>query len=218
MAFSLREALGAARSAHEAATLLSAQEVMVSSITFVADANGVSLVVERAPGANAFVREAPLVTNHFEGPLATDPKNQAVRAGTTTLARRARMDELHAELPNGSGTVPRAVAMLRDHRCSGGEACALGDRRAIDAFIATHGVVADLTTRTLWVSEGPQLSGRFVKVEPSLLVQRSDGSPPAALKAELETLPPDEVLADGRYAEGRTRSGAPLLKPKRGTR
>lgn len=212
MAFSLREALAAARDADEAAKILSAQEVMVSSIVFVADAKGRSLVVERAPGAEPFVRPAPLVTNHFEGPLSADPKNERVRETTTTLPRRARMDELYGDVADGSATVPRAVAMLRDHRCAGGEACPLGDRRAIDAFIATHGVVADLTTRTLWVSEGPQLSGPFVKVDPVLLVQPADGSPASPPSAELETIPADEVLSDGRYAEGRARSGGPLLR------
>src|SRR5690606_3248373 len=97
--FSLREALSTAHDADEAATILSAQDVMVSSIVFVADAKGRSLVVERAPGVAAHVRPAPVVTNHFEGPLAPDPKNLRVRETTSTVARRARMDELLAEGP-----------------------------------------------------------------------------------------------------------------------
>jgi hypothetical protein len=210
MAFSLREALGEAHDADEAAKILSAQQVMVSNIVFIADAKGRSLVVERAPGVAAFVRPAPVVTNHFEGPLASDPKNIRVRETTSTLARRARMDELLADKP--SAYVPQAIAMLRDHACAGGQSCLLGDRRAIDAFIATHGVVADLTEKTLWVSEGPQLSGPFVKVDPSLLVQRPDGTPSPLPPAELETIAADEVLGNGRYREGRARSGAPLLK------
>lgn len=216
VAFSLREALAAARDAHEAASILSAQEVMVSNIVFVADAKGASLVVERAPGVAAHVREARVVTNHFEGPLASDPKNTRVRETTSTLARHARMDELLAARPNA--TVARAVAMLRDHQCAGGERCLLGDRRAIDAFIATHGVVADLGSKTLWVSQGPQLSGRFVKVDPSLLVERPDGTPSPVPPVELESIAPDEVMSDSRYAEGRKRSGGPLLKVKGGVK
>jgi isopenicillin-N N-acyltransferase like protein len=212
VAFSLREALASAHDADEAAKILSSQSVMVSHIVFVADAKGRSLVVERAPGVAAVVRPSPVVTNHFEGPLAADPKNVRVRDTTSTLARRARMDELLAAQP--SATVPQAVAMLRDHKCAGTESCLLGDRRAIDAFIATHGVVADLTAKTLWVSEGPQLSGRFVKVDPSLLVQPPDGTPVAVPPAELETVPADEVMSDSRYSEGRKRSGSPLLKVK----
>lgn len=214
--FSLREALSTARTAHEAATILSSQDVMVSNIVFVADARGMSLVVERAPGVPAHVRAARVVTNHFEGPLATDPKNTRVRETTSTLPRRTRMDELLAARPNA--TVPQAVAMLRDHQCAGGQSCLLGDRRAVDAFIATHGVVANLIDKTLWVSQGPQLSGRFVKVDPSLLVQRPDGTPVPVPPAELETVPADEVMSDGRYTEGRKRSGGPLLKVKGGVK
>jgi isopenicillin-N N-acyltransferase like protein len=217
VAFSLREALSTAHDAHEAAKILSSQDVMVSNIVFVADAEGESLVVERAPGVPAYVRSTRVVTNHFEGrELRDDEKNIRVRQTTSTLARRARMDELLAT-PMGV-SVPQAVALLRDHQCAGGESCLLGDRRAIDAFIATHGVVADLEAKTLWVSEGPQLSGRFVKVDPSLLVQRPDGTPVPVPPAELETVPADEVMSDGRYAEGRKRSGGPLLKIKGGVK
>ena len=92
-------------------------------------------------------------------------------------------------------------------------------RSAIDAFIATHGVVADLTARALWVSEGPRLSGRFVKVDPGLLVRRPDDGPPDVPSLDsLEILPPDPALEDGRYAEGRARAGGPLLKGKGGVK
>lgn len=213
VAFSLRDVLATARDADEAIELLSAQQVMVSHLVFVADARGRFAVVERAPGERAHVRDAQVapgraaVTNHFEGPLASDPRDVRVRETTTTLARRARIDELLRALGPRQGSVETAVSMLRDHGCAGGEACPLGDRRAIDAFIATHGVVADLTARALWVSEGPHLSGRFVKIDLAGLVSRGD----EALPAEPEAIDADPVLADGRYAEGRARAGKPLF-------
>jgi hypothetical protein len=206
--FSLREALTEAHDADEAVRVLERQSVMVSHIVFVGDAAGRYRVVERAPGVSAFVREAKTITNHFEGPLAADPKNETVRSTTTTLSRRARIDELVRETPPHGGSVERATAMLRDHRCAGGEACPLGDRRAIDAFIATHGVVFDMTTRALWVTEGPHLSGRFVKIDLAAIVA-TGGIDPAS---ELETLPEDPALGDGRYAVGRARAGGPMLK------
>ena len=220
VAFSLREALASARDTNEAVAILAAQPVMVSHIVFVGDGTGGFAVVERAPGAPAHVRSSfthpgtASVTNHFEGPLAGDPRDTRVRQTTSTLARRARIDELLGAVRPKSATVASTLELLRDHGCAG-EACPLGDRRAIDAFIATHGVVADLTARALWVSEGPRLSGRFVKVDPTLLVRRSDGQPPDVPSVEsLEVLPPDPALADGRYAEGRARAGGPLLKRK----
>jgi hypothetical protein len=210
VAFSLREVLATAHDTAEAVRVLSAQPVMVSHLVFVGDAGGHFAVVERAPGVPAFVRSARSVTNHFEGPLAGDPRDARVRETTTTIARRARIDELLDAAPPKSATVSTALGLLRDHGCAAG-ACALGDRRAIDAFIATHGVVADLTERALWVSAGPRLSGRFVRIDPRLLLRRADGGrldlPPTAF----ETLPEDPALHDGRYSEGRARAGGPLF-------
>ncbi len=104
---------------------------------------------------------ADAVTNHFVGPAATDPKNLAVRDGTSTVPRKRRADELvaqHTAPLDAAG----AVALLRDRRGEGGRELPLGDRRAIDALIATHGVVMDTGRRVLWVSEAPHLLGRFV--------------------------------------------------------
>jgi isopenicillin-N N-acyltransferase like protein len=215
VAFSLRETLERAHDTAEAIDILSKQDVMVSHIVFVGDAKGRFVAVERAPGTPAFVREstgsAPLaVTNHFEGPLGGDPRDVRVRETTSTLPRRARIEELVAGVAPRSADVTRAVSMLRDHDCAGGAACALGDRRSLDAFIATHGVVFDLTSRAAWVSEGPHLSGRFVKIDLATLVSTKEGQVPTL---ELEAIPADDVLNDGRYAEGRERAGGPLMGP-----
>lgn len=225
VAFALREVLARAHDTAEATAILAGQDVMVSHIVFVGDARGHFAVVERAPNVTADVRERfadPArvgVTNHFEGPLANDPSDARVRATTTTLARRARVDELLAATPPKSATVASAVAMLRDHRCAtsvepDATKCPIGDRRTIDALIATHGVVFDLTVKALWVSEGPHLSGRFVKIDLGAIVSRSDGpvsadGPPLA--TEDEVIEADDILWDARYAQGRARAGGPLL-------
>jgi hypothetical protein len=138
---------------------------MVSHIVIVTDRAGKAQVVERVPGRDQWVRalgERAAVTNHFEGPAAQDPKNLVVRAKTSTLPRAARGKELVEKLDHPA-TVKDAVAMLRDRRAAGGGELPLGDRRAIDAIIATHGVVFDTTAKELWVSEGPHLLGRFVR-------------------------------------------------------
>jgi len=215
VAFSLRETLENAHDTGEAIAILSRQTVMVSHIVFVGDAKGRFVVVERAPGMEAHVRESkdggPLaVTNHFEGPLGGDPRDVRVRETTSTLPRRARVEELVADVKPHSADVARAVAMLRDHGCAGGTVCSLGDRRTLDAFIATHGVVFDLTARTAWVSQGPHLSGAFVKIDLSTIVSTKEGQVPTV---ELETIPADAVLQDGRYEEGRERAGGPLMGP-----
>jgi hypothetical protein len=212
--FSLRETLARAHDTEEAIAILSKQEVMVSHIVFVADAKGRFAVVERAPGEKAFARhpEDPdrmAVTNHFEGPLRGDPRDDAVRAHAAIDGRRVRADELLGALAPRSLDVPGAVAMLRDHKCPKGIACDLGDRRTLDALIATHGVIADLTERVLWVSKGPHLAGAFVRFDLARIFAK--GHDPASDPAP-ETLEEDSIMKDGRYDEGRARAVRPTAK------
>ena len=102
--------------------------------------------------------------------------------------------------------MPRAVAMLRDHDCAKGISCKLGDRREIDALIATHGIVADTTDRVLWVSAGPHLSGAFVRFDLKAIF--APGHDPAN-DPPPEVIAADPILDDGRYAAGRARAGGP---------
>lgn len=193
----MREVLGRARTVEEAIAILAERPAMVSHMVVLADAAGDAAAVERAPGAPIHARRAEpvlAVTNHFEGPLAADPKNQAVRDKTSTLARRSRLDEVLAAR-TAPMTVEDAVAILRDKRGTGDVELALGDRRALDALIATHAMVADATERALWVSEGPHLAGRFLRFDLRKLL---DPDAPAGDDAPLVTLPADTILEDGR--------------------
>ena len=204
--FSLREVLSHAHNVEEGVNLLRAQDVMVSHIVFIADASGAVAVVERAPGVPAFVRSGgptTVVTNDFEGPLASDPKNLQVRANTTSIPRATRLGQLIGQLAPRSASVRTALDILRDHGCAGDGGCPLGDRRAVDALIATHGVVADVTAGVLWVSVGPHLSGRFVALDLHRLFGAGydpDRDP------DLETMPEDPILFDGRYDAVRDRT------------
>jgi len=198
--FSLREALATAKTTEDAVKTLSSHEVMVSHITIVTDATGKTAVVERAPGVPAHVRwsDAPLATtNHFEGPLANDPRDREVRSKTSTLPRRARGDVIVKELPAQPGVVSM-VGALRDRKNADGKPLPLGDRRAIDALIATHGVVMDTTARALWVSEYPHLLGRFVRFDLRALL--ADGFDPKTDDARVVTaVPADPILTDGTW-------------------
>jgi hypothetical protein len=198
VAFTLRETLARAHDAGEAVTLLRGQPVMVSHIVFVADGGGNAAIVERAPGERAYVRSARgrlWATNTFEGPLANDPENVRVRETTTSRERAERVERL-LSAAEGAGGVGDALSILRDHACARDERCELGDRRAIDGLIATHGIVADATARALWVGVGPHLAGAFVKLDLASLL--APGHDPAS-DPPPETLPEDPALRDGRY-------------------
>ena len=199
IARTVRDLLGGARNVPEAIALLEGRDAMVSHLLLLADASGAAVVVERVPGhpPHRRHRAAPVLglTNHLEGPHAADPKNRAVMAHTSTVARRQRLDEILANAATPA-TVQRAVAILRDKQALGNRPLPLGHRAAIDALIATHSVVMDATARVLWVSEGPHAAGRFLRFDLTELL--APGYQPAG-PARVETLPPDDILTDGRY-------------------
>jgi hypothetical protein len=203
----MRDLLGRARTTREALEILGGKDAMVSHLVMLTDATGDVAIAERAPGAPMFVRrgagKVPL-TNSFEGPLADDPKNRAVEAVTSTRPRRLRLDELLERLPE-SASVEHIVSVLRDRRGVGGVELPLGHRRTLDALIATHSVVMDSTSRTMWVSEGPHLVGRYIRFELSELL--APGFTPGK-DQPLMTIPADEILTNGAY-DAWVRAGAP---------
>ncbi|HLV65534.1 MAG TPA: C45 family peptidase, partial [Polyangiaceae bacterium] len=191
----LRDVLGRARTSREALAVLADNPPLVSHIVVITDARGHALVVERVPESADHVRElgpAGAVTNHLEGPAARDPKNLRVREKTSTLARRARADELVHEVARPVDA-KAAIGLLRDRRAEGGRELPLGDRRAIDALIATHGVVMDTAARVLWVSEAPHLLGRFVAFDLRRFLDPAYSPNP---DEALPTLPPDPLLTE----------------------
>lgn len=203
----LRHVLATARTTGEALETLAARPPMVSHLVIVTDRSGDSAVAERVPGQPQHVRRGGdrlALTNHFEGPHASDPKNEAVETKTSTWPRRRRLDELLSSL-TGATTVGRAVEILRDKRGVGDQSLALGDRRALDALIATHSVVIDAKAGALWVSEGPHLVGRFVRFD---LTQLLDPRYEPRAEPALETLPADPIAADGSY-EAWVAAGSP---------
>ncbi|HKO46915.1 MAG TPA: C45 family peptidase [Polyangiaceae bacterium] len=204
----LRRVLSTAQDTQEALRALAEQSAMVSHIVILSDEQGRAAVVERMPGKPNFVRFLPnkaATTNHFEGPGGQDPKNLNVRAATSTLPRRTRADELLARLParlSPSDAVNDAITVLRDRKGTGDRSLALGDRSAINALIATHGVVMDTQQRVLWVSESPHLLGRFVAFDlKRMLAPDYDPERVAELPASAE----DPLLTSGDYARFRAK-------------
>lgn len=165
VAHALRRVLSDAADTPSAVRALAERAPLVSHLVIVNDAQGDARVVERVPGHDNVVRAlegAACVTNHLEGASARDPKNQRVRQLTSTSQRRQRGDELAAGAGEGPLSVETSLSWLRDRKLAGGKALDVGDRRAIDAGIATHAIIADSARRQLWVSQGPNLDGAMV--------------------------------------------------------
>jgi isopenicillin-N N-acyltransferase like protein len=201
----LRRVLSEAHTTEEAARLLAQRSPMVSHIVIITDAHGHSATIERAPGVPDSLRRLPTraaTTNHFESALRDDPKNVRIREHTSTLPRRARGDRLLADLATNIPITPRAAAsLLRDRKAASGEPLPLGDRRAINALIATHGVIMETGTRVLWVSEAPHLLGKFRAFDLRRLL--APDYDPAQDDAGAEPLAEDPLLSSGEYAAWR---------------
>ncbi|MFZ5482194.1 MAG: C45 family autoproteolytic acyltransferase/hydrolase [Myxococcota bacterium] len=165
MIFVVREVLENAGSLDEAKAILEARKGFVSEGLLIVDADaGEGAVFEVTPERVEVLAggEARALSNHFRAPAhAGDAANRLRIAEGTTAARLARMEELLGE--PGAIDVPRAAAMLRDRRGVGGRELPLGHESAINADIASHGVIVDATERAIYVSAWPNLAGGFVK-------------------------------------------------------
>jgi len=191
----VRELLQYARALDEAVEVIRSAEVFVADSYLVADGEtGEAVVVEKTP-ARCAVRGMEggllLQSNHFETEeLAGDAGNRVYLEEGTSAARRARLAEL-VESASGSIDVEAAVAILRDRAGVGGKPLAAGNRSAINAMIATHSVVADVTAGILWVSRGPHQLG---ELDAYALERFGTAEPPAP------SIPADPALTDGTYA------------------
>ena len=209
----MRSVIGHAKTSHEAVELLRGLNPMVSHLVVLTDAQGDGMVVERVPGQSPYVYRMPeraVVTNHFVGPAADDPRNVRVREDTSTVYRQQRGQQLLAQLRRQAGAEALAT-LLRNRQGLNGEALPLGDRRAIGAVIAAHGVVFDCTARKLWVSTAPHLLGKFVELDlTELLAPHVD---PIAAGQHRRVLPADDLLVSGRYAAWKASTAASTSRP-----
>jgi len=188
----VRDVLQFAGSIDEAIAIIEEAKVFVSDSYLLADGKtGDAVVVEKSPartGVRRIEDDILLQANHFEsGAFADDEGNRAYMDVGTSLDRRARLAELVAE-QRGRLDPRAAAAILRDTRTTGGLEIALGNRCTINACIATHSVVADVTRGILWVSRGPHQLGEY-----DAYAIDGFGTPP------VPALPADPLLKDGRY-------------------
>ncbi len=197
----MRYVMGHARTANDALSILRQSKPMVSHLVIITDPGGQNLVVERIPRQPPYVYRTPdraVVTNHFVGPGADDPRNIRVREETSTLYRQQRGQQLLARIKRPITAVD-LVNLLRERRGINDEELPLGDRRAIGALIAAHGVIFDATARKMWVSAPPHLLGEFVEFDlKSLLLPSSDIAVTARPRRKL---PADPFYVSGQYDE-----------------
>jgi len=208
-----REIMERAHNLDEALKILRDAKVFVSTIWLVGSrADGKFVVVEKTP-MTTNVREPEgdsiVCPNHFETPgLKDDPRNTNYMADATSVSREARLQELLRE-SDGKIDPALSVKFLRDRDLPGGIFAGDGNRATLNAFIATHATVMDLTSNIFWAASPPNQLGKFVAFD---LSDFSHELP--AL-----TVPADAILASGEYehaeqAQKCLRNGEQSLKNK----
>lgn len=189
-----RQVLQEARHLADAVRIISQATVFVSELFLVGSReDGRFIVIEKTPSQTA-VRSSEdgrvVCANHFETPeLRNDPNNLAYLADSTSLARHARATELLSE-PSGTLTPERLAAILRDRCLAGGVFVGNGHRAALNALLATHAVILDLTDGIFWAAAPPHQLGPFVAVDLATL----EITPPD------RWIQPDPMLLSGDYA------------------
>lgn len=161
-----RDVLEHAHNLAEVLEILRRAKVFVSTLWLVGSrADGKFVVVEKTPVATQ-VREPEGVSivcaNHFQTPvLRDDPRNTNYVVEATSVSRAARLTEL-MQPTNGMISIARAVGFLRDRNLPGGAFAGNGHRATLNAFIATHATVMDLTDGIFWAASPPHQLGKFV--------------------------------------------------------
>ena len=192
-----RDMLQRAHNFTEALEILRRAKVFVSTLWLVGSrADGRFIVVEKTPDST-HVREPEgdsiVCANHFQTPgLREDPLNRSQIDEATSGSRQARLMEL-MQPTNGTISAPRTAEMLRDRKLAGGAFAGNGHRAALNAFIATHATVMDLTAGIFWASSPPNQLGRFVAFD----VRDFSRELPERAVA------PDATLASGEFERAR---------------
>lgn len=202
MIFLVREVLERARTIDEARAILDRGKGFVSENVLVVDgARGQAAVLEVTPATVELLpaTDAIAVSNHFRTPALLDHAANRLRmAEGTSVARLARMNELLSPA-HGPIDLARAATLLRDRSAPGGAPHGAplprGHESAINADIASHGVIIDATARTITVSTWPNLSGGFVRFHLDDLLSGD-------LSGDL-VIPPDDPAATLRVHEAR---------------
>jgi len=158
--------------------------------------DGKFIVVEKTPDATQ-VREAEgdwiVCANHFEtAGLRDDARNRQHVAEATSVSRNTRMTEL-LQGAHGKIDAAQVVEFLRDRNLSDGVFAGNGNRGALNALIATHATVMDLTDGIFWAASPPNQLGKFVAFDVNDFSHELPD----------KTLAADPILASGEFDRAR---------------
>jgi isopenicillin-N N-acyltransferase-like protein len=192
-----RDVLQKASNLTNALEIIRNTKVFVSTLWLIGSkADGKFVVVEKTPETTN-IREPEgdsiVSANHFQtDKLKDDKRNLRYIEEATSIPRYARMGEL-IQTNRGSINAARATEMLRDRLLPGGKFAGNGHRATLNALIATHAIVMDLTDGIFWAASPPNQLGKFVAFD----VNDFDRELPAL------TIADDAMLTSGEFEKAK---------------
>ncbi len=160
-----REILQYAKTIDEAWAIASKRKMFVSESFLIGSANdNKAVVIEKTPtGMDRYSPNQHFITctNHFQGDsLKQLASNKLQVAESASEYRYQRLTELMKR--NGPNTVQNTVNILRDRQGLHDANIGMGNEKAINQFIAHHGIVFEPKKKLVWVSTAPFQMGAFV--------------------------------------------------------
>ena len=188
-----REVLQGAHNLDEALKIIREAKVFVSTLWLIGSrADGKFVVVEKTPAVTnvrAATGDSIICPNHFEtADLKDSDRNTNYMAEATSVSRERRLLEL-LQQNHGALDAARAAEFLRDRKLPGEIFAGDGHRSSLNAFIATHAVVMDLSAGIFWAASPPNQLGKFVAFDVN---DFNRARPELAVAA-------DETLASGEF-------------------
>lgn len=203
----------------DAIEILRNEQMFITDIFAVVDAkSGRAFRVEKSPQKTAVteLKTPSVITNHLVSQeFSGDETDELRRAELTSVARFNRGTELLEKLGAdrvSTSTAARdlALSILRDKKGTGDTPLALHNRKAIDALIATHSVLYDASKATLYVSQGPGVSGAFTGFD--LKKSFRDRAPRVIDGLPSDPLITPKLFKDIHLAESRLQTATKLMQ------
>ncbi len=197
VAMVVREVLQKAHNLDETLKLLRESRVFVSTLWLIGSrADGKFIVVEKTPQVTNIREPAGdfiVSANHFQtDKLRDDSRNVRYLEEATSTPRYQRMTEL-VQTNHGQINASLAAGLIRDRNLPGGRFPGNGHRSTLNALIATHSTVMDLTDGIFWAASPPHQLGQFVAFD----VNDFDRELPDLI------LPADAMLESGAFQKAR---------------
>ena len=192
-----RDVLQKAHNLDETLKIIRESRVFVSTLLLIGSrADGKFIVVEKTPQATN-VREPEgdfiVSANHFQtDKLKDDSRNVRYLEEATSTPRYQRMFEL-VQTNRAKISASIAADMLRDRDLPGGKFPGNSHRSTLNALIATHSTIMDVTDGIFWAASPPHQLGKFVAFD----VSDFDRELPDLIVS------PDAMLETGEYEKAR---------------